>query len=203
MRLLRRDRLDALYIVPAMLVPRQVPKACGPELHTLAARIVKNPLVAATGPGACMVETVSVNGGQTGGGHPVVASAACLPLRRLGSYAEFLPRIDDAVGREYALVPDSDPAVTFVFSDRRRRTVAARDNLTELPSPVRFTTGPGLPTLARFANHLAAILPAKIIVGNVTYSEPTGLVIELSRSLLAEDRLLALAGGGGSTTWSL
>ncbi len=158
-RLLRRDRQDALYVVPAVLGARRVPGACGGGLHTLATRIVQDPSATAKGLGVCMVETVDVNGDPVHGGHAEAASVACLPLRSVGTYAEILPRIQDARGREYILVPDSVAAVGFQFSGQTLRTITKRDGLVELPGPVNFTTGPSAPTLATFSRDLTMLLP--------------------------------------------
>jgi hypothetical protein len=150
-----------------------------------------------------MVETVSVNGGPMRGAHPEAASVACLPLRSVGTYAEILPRIDDAPGHEYMLVPDPVAAVTLHYPGHGPRTMTSCDNLIQLPGPTTFTTGPPAPTLATFSRHLAQILPDRITMQRRSHPRPPGLVVTLSRALLAEDRLLALSGGGGVITWRL
>ncbi len=202
-RLLRRDQQDALYVVPAMLGPHPVPVACGGRLHTLAARIVQEASATAKGLGVCMVETVDVNGDPVHGGHAETASVACLPMRSVGTYAEILPRIQDARDHEYILVPDSVVAVGFQFSGRHLRTITKRDGLIELPGPVTFTTGPRAPTLATFSRDLATLLPLRIAIQRTSHPRPSGLVVTLSRTLLDEDRLVALSGGRGVITWRL
>jgi hypothetical protein len=202
-RLLRRDQQDALYVVPAMLGPRRVRGACRGRLRALAARIVQDPSATGKGLGVCMVETVDVNGDPAHGGHAEAASVACLPLRSVGTYAEILPRIQDARDHEYMLVPDSVTAVGFQFSGHHLRTITKRDGLIELPGPVTFTTGPRAPTLATFSRDLATLLPLRIAIQRTSHPRPFGLVVTLSRTLLDEDRLVALTGGRGLITWRL
>ena len=102
--------------MPAILRPRRVPSGCGNRLHALAARFVQDPSATANGLGVCVVETVTVDGDPMLGGHAEAASVACLPLRSVGSYVEILPRIEDARGHQYVLVPDSVAAIGFQFS---------------------------------------------------------------------------------------